>query len=379
MSAISVFDAVSLGSGLALFALFSTRHSGATLWRRRLVAALLVSALLIFGGLAAFYRPASWGPLLSDLFAGDWRDWAKLAAASLAGALLGRRLRRALDARGAPTPQPAARPAAPPPPAPAAMASPRPRPAPVPPAPQPRASLWNKLPPLRRAPQAKPASTAQPPAPVPAPVADAAPAPTVGPPPPSLWARLRRAPPPTRSTTPPGVSPSGRPWGAPHAMLFAVAALASTSGEARAQARPAPAAPAGPARPDPDVMRRAMLRTLIQSNQIVFEKEGGSFVPRCRCGPKLAPGETPKMLIDVLVATEDKRFWDHYGVDPIGIARGMLRALVRRRAEGGSTITQQLVKNAILTSERSLNRKRQEAQLALAVEAAMSKTEIVSA
>lgn len=66
MAAISVFDAVSLGSGLALFGLFASAHAGATLWRRRLILALALAGLAVFAGLALFYRPASWGPLLAE-------------------------------------------------------------------------------------------------------------------------------------------------------------------------------------------------------------------------------------------------------------------------------------------------------------------------
>jgi penicillin-binding protein 1A len=427
MAGLSAFDAISAGSGLALFALFASRASRASLWRRRLTVALALAGAASLALLALFYRPASWGPLLSDAVAGDWADAAKFAAAAILGAYAGRRLRRALDARAARSIPLPARPVAPPsPPLPASqpaaaplaagtqpLAAPAmpltsgPPAAPVAPADAPqftpaatpasRAGMWNKLPPLRRA--GAPAQTAdgaaQPDSATPAaqtPPAAARPASpsfgvAEGPPAPSLWRRLRPIRPGSApAATPPGVSPNGKPWtGARALLLIGAAALVLPADEARAQPRPPAlvvkpkAAPAEPQRPDPDAMRRTMLRTLVQGNQIVFEKQGEGFVPRCRCGPKLAPGETPKLLIDTLVATEDKRFWDHYGVDPIGLARGMLRALVRRHAEGGSTITQQLVKNAVLTSERSLNRKRQEAQLALAVEAAMTKNEIVAA
>jgi penicillin-binding protein 1A len=402
MSGFTVVDALAVASGLALFGLFASAHGGATLWRRRLFVVAFLAAALVVATLTLFYRPASWGPMIAGAFDGDWRDVAKFAAAALIGVAAGRRLRRALAARGARKTNAAI------------VASPRPPhdepaanqdPATAPPREPPRASLWNRLPSLRR-PWSAPV-----PRPFPEPVSRE---PVVMPAPPraSMWRRLRPAPrhglvlpesalaPPARAVslwrrfrptspardaratqagrTPPGVSPTGRPWGGARAIL--IAALAGLAGLlASFAAPPARAQAAEPVRPAPDVMRRTMLRTLVQGNQIVFESEAGRFVPRCRCGPKLAPGETPRMLVDVLVATEDKRFWDHYGIDPIGAARGLLRALSRRRAEGGSTITQQLVKNAMLTSERSLNRKRLEAQLALAVEAAMSKEEIVAA
>jgi penicillin-binding protein 1A len=87
----------------------------------------------------------------------------------------------------------------------------------------------------------------------------------------------------------------------------------------------------------------------------------------------------PKPLVQALLATEDRRFFDHWGVDPIGIIRAVV---VNARAgyvvQGGSTITQQLAKNVFLTPERTLKRKLQEALLALKLEANFSKKEILS-
>ena len=86
------------------------------------------------------------------------------------------------------------------------------------------------------------------------------------------------------------------------------------------------------------------------------------------------PGYVPKAFI----AIEDRRFYNHYGVDPYGIGRAFVANVLHRSvAQGGSTITQQLAKNLFLTQERTINRKLQEALLALWLERKFSKTQIL--
>ena len=82
----------------------------------------------------------------------------------------------------------------------------------------------------------------------------------------------------------------------------------------------------------------------------------------------------PTIAQDAVVAIEDSRFWSHRGVDPRAIARAASsNADAGEVSQGGSTITQQYVKNALLTSERSLSRKIEEASLALSLERNYSK------
>jgi penicillin-binding protein 1A len=86
----------------------------------------------------------------------------------------------------------------------------------------------------------------------------------------------------------------------------------------------------------------------------------------------------PPALIRAVLATEDRRFYDHFGLDLIGLARAAyvnLRA--RRIVQGGSTITQQLAKNLFLTPERTWKRKIQETLLALWLEYKFSKDHIL--
>lgn len=86
----------------------------------------------------------------------------------------------------------------------------------------------------------------------------------------------------------------------------------------------------------------------------------------------------PKDLQNAFVAAEDARFYQHMGVDPRGILRALWSNLTGGTvSEGGSTITQQLAKNALLTQERTLKRKIQEAFLALQIEQQYSKSEIL--
>lgn len=86
----------------------------------------------------------------------------------------------------------------------------------------------------------------------------------------------------------------------------------------------------------------------------------------------------PKDLQNAFVAAEDARFYQHMGVDPRGIMRALWSNLTGGSvSEGGSTITQQLAKNALLTQERTLKRKIQEAFLALQIEQQYSKSEIL--
>lgn len=90
--------------------------------------------------------------------------------------------------------------------------------------------------------------------------------------------------------------------------------------------------------------------------------------------------DLPKMLVRILMEVEDRDFYDHFGVDPKAIARAMWANLTAgRMVQGGSTLTQQLVKNFYLTSERTLRRKLNEAAMALLLDARYSKDEILEA
>lgn len=90
--------------------------------------------------------------------------------------------------------------------------------------------------------------------------------------------------------------------------------------------------------------------------------------------------QVPKVLQDAVVATEDVRFWHHPGVDPIGLLRALFRNVrAGGVTEGGSTLTQQLVKNYYLTGERTYKRKAIEAFMAVILDAKYSKREILEA
>ncbi|XWY19442.1 penicillin-binding protein 1A [Bisgaard Taxon 45] len=86
----------------------------------------------------------------------------------------------------------------------------------------------------------------------------------------------------------------------------------------------------------------------------------------------------PKQLINAVLATEDNRFYEHHGLDPIGIARAITVAVTKKGAsQGASTITQQLARNFFLTPEKSLERKAKEAVLAIDIENTLTKNEIL--
>ena len=87
--------------------------------------------------------------------------------------------------------------------------------------------------------------------------------------------------------------------------------------------------------------------------------------------------DIPQYLKDATVAIEDKEFYRHQGLSTIGIFRGMAACLILRRCQGGSTLTQQLVKNVLLSQERTLPRKMKEAVLAIQIERKYKKDEIL--
>jgi len=91
----------------------------------------------------------------------------------------------------------------------------------------------------------------------------------------------------------------------------------------------------------------------------------------------LSYGEIPEVLVHAILAIEDRRFFEHSGVDVNGLARALLRNVAdEQMAQGGSTITQQLVKNTYLTPEKTVQRKYAEAMLSFALERRLSKNDI---
>jgi len=87
--------------------------------------------------------------------------------------------------------------------------------------------------------------------------------------------------------------------------------------------------------------------------------------------------QVPKIVIDAVLAAEDREFFDHAGVDPVGIARATWADVRGKALQGGSTITQQYVKNVYLTRERTILRKLKEAVLAVKLERRYEKKEIL--
>jgi penicillin-binding protein 1A len=97
-------------------------------------------------------------------------------------------------------------------------------------------------------------------------------------------------------------------------------------------------------------------------------------------GNLLGIKDFPPNLIAAVLSVEDRRFYSHFGIDPLGLARAMVRNILAGRwVQGGSTITQQLAKNLFLTPDKTIRRKVQEALMALKIEHNFTKDEILTA
>ena len=130
-----------------------------------------------------------------------------------------------------------------------------------------------------------------------------------------------------------------------------------------------------PQLPDVNTLKDVRLQTPMQ----VYSADGdliAQFGEMRRIPLKLQ--QMPPELVKAFIATEDSRFYEHHGVDPVGIFRAASIALVSGHAsQGASTITQQLARNFFLSPERTLMRKIKEAFLAIRIEQMMSKDEIL--
>jgi penicillin-binding protein 1A len=119
--------------------------------------------------------------------------------------------------------------------------------------------------------------------------------------------------------------------------------------------------------------RRRPTITLLGKDGSVLETHGDLY------GETVTFQRIPPHLVNAVIATEDRRFYDHPGIDVIGLARAMVANLrAGRIVQGGSTVTQQLAKNLFLTPERTLGRKVREVMLAVWLERQFSKQEIMS-
>ena len=111
----------------------------------------------------------------------------------------------------------------------------------------------------------------------------------------------------------------------------------------------------------------------------VFDNQGrfaGRILPEKRYWVSI--DRIPTFLQKALVAVEDSRFYEHNGIDVRGIARALMKDVVKRRmAEGGSTITQQLIKNKYLSGEKSIDRKLKEGLMAIEFEKKYTKKQIL--
>jgi penicillin-binding protein 1A len=124
------------------------------------------------------------------------------------------------------------------------------------------------------------------------------------------------------------------------------------------------------------------IKKLERRPAITFLAADGAIIARYGGlkGQAVEVKDLPDHVIAAFIAAEDRRFYKHFGIDPIGFARAMVINISERKfVQGGSTITQQLAKNLFLTPDKKISRKAQEALLALWLEAEYSKDEILTA
>jgi len=118
--------------------------------------------------------------------------------------------------------------------------------------------------------------------------------------------------------------------------------------------------------------RRASV-TLVTADGQILASYGDLY------GKAVKLDQLPSYLPDALLATEDRRFYAHFGIDPLGLLRAIFANLqAGHLVQGGSTITQQLAKNVFLTPDRTIRRKGQEVLLALWLEHNFSKQQILT-
>lgn len=114
---------------------------------------------------------------------------------------------------------------------------------------------------------------------------------------------------------------------------------------------------------------------------IIVKSEDGSVMGSYGdvYGDYIPYSQFPQYLINAVVATEDRNFFSHHGIDPFGMARAIFVDIkAHHLVQGGSTITQQVAKNVFLTNERTAKRKLQELVLALELERHYSKQELLT-
>ena len=127
-----------------------------------------------------------------------------------------------------------------------------------------------------------------------------------------------------------------------------------------------------PSTADISVAERRPSITLLAADGSLLATYGDLF------GEPIHIKEVPKYLPQAVIATEDRRFYSHFGIDPIGLARAaFINLRAGRVVQGGSTLTQQLAKNLFLTPDRTFKRKIQEMLLALWLEHRFTKDQIL--
>ncbi|MCQ6562404.1 transglycosylase domain-containing protein [Paenibacillus mendelii] len=127
---------------------------------------------------------------------------------------------------------------------------------------------------------------------------------------------------------------------------------------------------------------RQMDKLHVGSNSIIVDREGHVIatmaVTDIGYREEAALSEMPKLLLDAFVATEDRRFYTHTGIDWIGILRSIRSNVMENRlSQGGSSITQQLARTVYLTNRKSFIRKLNEAGIAMALEKRFSKQQLL--
>jgi len=128
---------------------------------------------------------------------------------------------------------------------------------------------------------------------------------------------------------------------------------------------------AAPEIPKLPAITRAPQITYVDASGNVIGVRGGQFAP------PVDIARLPAYVPAAFVAIEDRRFYDHEGFDPVGMARAVVKDVTQGKREGASTITQQLARNLFLTNDQTVQRKATELVYAVQLENTYSKNQIL--